>query len=250
MRSEEVNEALLEAFFLKPLTDLMASAYGRAVFRVLKPSQQTEKFVGFDQGWARIRTGIDDFYRDLKVAIQTNSPSSHLYAGFFLQYKVPEKMIIRSKYMPSTWVLPANRCEISTEIDPATGLSQHDTLIRLRGMPGSIVSYAVPEVFDPDEIYLDPDLSKLRLFSLDTAPAYNDKKRHFIYFKPGSNSAGWCSDPVWFNSIRSTEIIEYVRPLSARKMMAFLRAVEEALPKDRRRRFPTSLRIVEFGTND
>lgn len=253
-----IVEALLEALFFQPLRELFdewAKDRGMKLLRIFKPSQQDEKFLGFDYAWASSEVGYRQYISDLSKAIRAGS-SSVLYFGFFLQYKVGEP-VLRLSAHPSlkSHKLPMCRFALDTIRDKKGNLSQHELLKRLSGLAGAQVYYSVPEIFSPDELPQRVELKMLRLFQVDqNSPLLNDNTPHNVYFKPSTDDAIWCSDPIPFKSNTAAVLAERIEPMSAEQFMDFLGETLNIMA-DRRPEpafgdllFPDSLRFVEFSS--
>jgi hypothetical protein len=228
------NEALLEAIFLKPLTDLIAGVHGKRVLRVLKPSQNREAFLGFDQGWVKIDQGIayEDFEDELQRYIADPSQQQPMYYGYFLQYKVVKRMTRKSKHTPATLTPPYHRCELKTLVNAGKPLSQHQALRELSGATRTSVHYCVPEIFDADDVYDQPDLDKLRFFDVADSPEMNDNSHHFLCFEPGSDMAYWCSEPTETRPIKAEFFAQGLQEMLAAELLQLLRLVQSLDSRD------------------
>src|SRR4028119_1219889 len=163
----DINEALLEMHFHSAVVAHFSNLYGAEFLRILKPVPQKEVWVGFDQGWVYTTVSNEILLNQLKSAIETNATSvSNLYIGYFLQFKVVQRMMSKSKLKPDIYSTPYFRSELSLERNKNSGMSQHETLIRLSDVTNASVSYACGMLFDLDEIYRPPNLAKLRCVPL------------------------------------------------------------------------------------
>ena len=197
--SEILTETLLEMHFHHALVKDFKVKYGVNFLKLLKPSQRKEAWVGFDQGWANTTLTTNDLFSELKTAIHSNANRvQRLYLGFFYQFKKVDKLVRKSRYMPEAYDAPYYRSELSLSPNDSTGLSQHETLIRLSNVRGATVNYACPMLFDPSEIWGEPDLNKLRLVDITTSTiSLTSDERHFITFQTEDDpSPLWCSDPI------------------------------------------------------
>ena len=195
----EITETLLEMHFHRAILDYFANSYGVKFLRLIKPSPQKEKWVGFDQGWSNTELDTNQLYSELKEAIQQkNTKIQKFYLGIFLQFKVVEYMLKRSKHIPRGYYIPYFRTELYLEPDPETGLSQHETLKILGKIENAYPYYACPMLFDEDEIYRGPNLNKLRLVPLSSSPdGWLTNDRHFITFQTQEDpSPLWHSKPT------------------------------------------------------
>lgn len=194
-----LTETLLEMHFFSLIREALEDVYGARVLQILKPSTRAEAWFGFDQGYVLepdghlpARKGIQEW---LHGSVRDGAV---FYVGYFLQFKVVSRLERRSRYTPSGFVTPYLRSEISLEPNRTTGLSQHETLQRLAGMPNSSVYYACPMVFTGDELWAPPAVDQLRLVDVRSSPAHLAvPDRHFIAFRrPDDPSPVWCSEPT------------------------------------------------------
>ncbi len=197
--SEIINEALIEMHYLKAIANHFASMYGANFLKVLKPSPQQEAWVGFDQGWVHTTVTTGQLLTGLKSAIraeQTTIP--RLYLGYFMQFKLVEDMKRQSKTMPSGFNVPYLRVKLSMNPSKLTGISQHETLLRLREIKYASVSYACALLIDINDIYKEPNLNQLLCVPLNSAPTgWATNQPHHIYFKNSTDTSPyWCSEPV------------------------------------------------------
>ncbi len=269
-----INEALLEMYFLQALVEYYSKLYGIKYLRLLKPSPQNEVWVGFDQAWVNTLVSTDELYNELKEAIRSKSTTANsLYVGFFLQFKMVDKITRKSKHMPTGYATPYYRSELSLKPNERTGLSQHETLLRLSDLKNASVSYACGMLFDIDDIYSKPDISDLRLVPISSAPnGWSTNQRHFITFKTKcDNNPLWCSEPVkgisysveqWFapNSDYGPKIVE------AEQILDLIRDTDQVINKRVRKssfteqinifneenyeNLPESMTIIEFKKAD
>lgn len=196
---EIVNEALLEMHFHSALVEKFSETYGAKFLKLLKPSPQQEAWIGFDQGWARTSLTSHELFQELKETIKNSSTSAKdFYFGFFLQFKIVDKMVRSSSLKPKLYTTPYYRSKLSLRVNPTTGLSQHETLLRLSQIKGASVNYACGMLFDIADIWEKPDFAKLRFVDIIASPkGWASSERHFIAFQsPDDPSPLWCSDPV------------------------------------------------------
>lgn len=168
--SEVLTEALMEMHFHYAIKDMFESVFGARFLRLLKPSQQREAWVGFDQGWVRTSVSSTEFYNDLKDKIRAEAAEENFYLGYFFQFKIVNKIRRSSSIKPPTYTVPYYRVELSLGANQTTGLSQHETLLRLSNIRSAQVYYACPMIFNLDEIYNEPDLNKLAMVPISSSP--------------------------------------------------------------------------------
>jgi hypothetical protein len=258
-----ITEALIEMHFHRTIVEHFGSIYGARFLQLLKPSQQKEAWVGFDQGWINISIPLDVFFDRLKTAIRNNATEiDHFYIGYFLQFKQVDRMMRRSKYAPDDYIAPYLRVELSLDRNEQTGLSQHETLLRLSNINSASVCYACGMLLDLDEIYEEPNLEKLQCVDLRTAPnLWQDDERHFISFRNETDSLSkWCSDPVTGKSLSfkewaSPESMFGPKKMTAKQLLNLINKTSETIgsaqntiiPKKKALSYiPLSFTIIEF----
>lgn len=268
-----ITEALLEMHFHHAIVEFFKSIYGVNFLRLLKPSAQQEAWVGFDQGWIHSTLTTQQLFDQLKQAIQAqDSLIDHFYLGYFLQFKIVKRLTRRSKLMPPGYNTPYFRSELSVRPVPSTGLSQHETLLRLNIIDSASVFYACAMMFELDDIYETPDLSRLQCVDISSSPkGWATNQRHFITFQREDDPTPlWCSDPVsakafsfenWASpelrvgpsTLTPQQVMELVqnairvitsKPISDRQQSSLF-AMETTEPTNI---LPESFTIIEFGT--
>jgi hypothetical protein len=227
--SEIVTEALLEMHFHSALVNHFKTKYGGKFLRLLKPSPQQEAWVGFDQGYARTSLTTRELFSELRGAIQNSSTKvKKFYFGFFMQFKCVDRIVRRSRLMPPHYDPPYYRSPLSLYPNKSTDLSQHETLLRLNGVLGATVQYACAMLFDPEDIWDKPDLNKLRLVDISTAPpGWATNQQHFITFQTENDpSPFWCSEPVQGRSISfynwAEPQAENIRPIGSEEILHYI----------------------------
>ncbi|HST19845.1 MAG TPA: hypothetical protein VLR90_01905 [Blastocatellia bacterium] len=180
-----IYEGPLEMHFHSAIIKHFSSLYGLKFLRCLKPSPQREVWLGFDQGWVYSTTPTPKSFQDIQTAVETNSPTvSKLYIGYFMQFKVVRKMQGKSDYKPNGFPSSYFRAEVDLKPNKTTGLSQHETLMRLCNVAKASVCYACGMLFDLADLYVPPDLRKLRAVPASSAPTgWSAGERHFIAFR-------------------------------------------------------------------
>jgi hypothetical protein len=255
----DITEALLEMHYYQVFRALVQDHLGREVLRILKPSTNEEAFLGFDQGFARCHLSSVELRQQLREAIESSSTAiSPMYMGYFLQYKRPEILVRKhKKTTPAGFDIPYYRFELKLEPSKVSGISQHETLLRLQQIRNADVSYACPMLFVEDDLYREPDLNDVRVVSLSTAPSgYSTNERHFVAFRTRDDeNPDWCSEPTrgkslslpdWFRGLR----IELMTPGAFLEWYAELSRFVVGLSLGSRgdRYFlPPALTILELG---
>lgn len=168
----------------------------------------------------------EELYQELRSAIQENRTNvSNLYFGYFLQFKPVEKRIRRTKSTPEHYTTPYFNTKLSLQPNKTTGLSQHETLLRLNQVFGAIVQYACAMLFDPSDIWQTQKLSKLRLVDISTAPSrWATNQQHYIAFQTEDDpSPYWCSDPIEGKSFNINDWIypdhEMINPVNSEQLI-------------------------------
>ena len=221
--SDIITESLLEMHFYHSQIDHFERIFGAKFLRILKPSQQQEAWVGFDQGWVRTSVGTTELLEQLKTAIQSKTTSvKHFYLGYFLQFKTVQPVARRSRHCPSGYSIPYLRSELSLKPNASTRLSQHETLLRLNRIDNSSVCYACAMLFDLDDVHQEPNLDLLRCVDISTAPSgWVTNERHFITFKSENDTVPlWCSQPVEGKALSFKEWASSDSKIGPKKMTA------------------------------
>ena len=197
--SDIITEALLEMHFHHALVEHFSALYGANFLRLLKPSQQQEAWVGFDQGWVNINLPQTQFLNELRSVINNQLTNiNKFYIGFFLQFKRVAIVRRRSRLIPNHYNLPYFRSKLSLHPNSNSGRSQHETLLLLQNINNSSVFYACGMLFNVDAIYQQPDLNRLRLVPITSAPpGWNTNENHFIMFQTvDDHNPYWRSEPI------------------------------------------------------
>jgi hypothetical protein len=253
----DLPEALLEMHFYHAFRMLVQDHLGHEVLRILKPSTNREAYLGFDQGFARCDLPAAELQRQLREAIASNASTvPAMYFGYFLQYKRPERVERRRKETPRDFVTPYYWFELSLKASKLTGISQHETLLRVKGIRNADVSYACPMLFTEDDLHREPNLDDVRVVPISTAPpGYLTTERHFVAFRTRDDPAPvWCSEPTpgrslslpeWFRTLR----LELMGPT---ELLEWLQEISQAVPvvqekREARHGLPRALTIVELG---
>ena len=239
---------------------MFAQTFGARFLRLFKPSTRAETWVGFDQGWVLAPSITNEqLYDRLSQAIKVgDSTVQGFYVGYFLQFKVLREMVRRSRYAP-TYGAPYLRSELSLIPNPSSGLSQHETLLRLSQVQNAFVYYACPRLFDLDQIYDPPDLDTIEIVDVSQAPGgWLPADRHFLAFQKSLvASSQWLSEPVEAKSFACSEWVRN-RNLSPHRRSgaeittliedcASALSVGRDLDVHQLRKIPQSFTILEFA---
>ena len=216
----KITESTLEMHYHKALMDALKDCYGvgpKGQFSFFKYSPQKEKFIGFDQAYVRTEVDDDDFYNDIKK-IASGTSTSKKYAGFFLQFKVVDIRVKKSKLVPLnvSSTPPFFSVKLTTDRDAYGNLSQHELLRNIRASsPQAIVYYVCPMLFEKLDLYVDdPNLDLLRMVDVESSQSdFSDNKSHHIFFKNMLSQPVWCSEPRDGIALTIKEFIERVKEL-------------------------------------
>lgn len=267
----DLPEALLEMHFYHAFRRFVEDHFGRELLRILKPSTTREAYLGFDQGFARCEVSAVDLQKQLREAIASNATAvPAMYVGYFLQYKRPERIERRGKLAPTDFKTPYYRFELSLKASTLTGISQHETLLRLQGIRNADVSYACPMLFTEDDLHREPNLDDVRVVPISTAPpGYLTAERHFVAFRTKDDPAPvWCSEPTpgkslplpeWFRALRPelkgpAQLLEWLREVSQAALSVREKEREQGAPGQEApptgHAMPRALTILEFRGGD
>jgi len=256
---EDVTETLLEMHFHRAIVKCFEDTFGAKFLRLLKPSTKSEAWVGFDQGWTRTTLTNAELFDQLKTTIASGATSVNaFYFGYFMQFKSVQQMQRLSRYAPTSFYAPYFRAEVSLEVNPNTGLSQHETLMRLSQIVGSDVNYVCPMMFNVDELYDEPNIDQLQVVDVRSAPGgWSSSDRHFITFQSVAGaSPQWCSEPVPARAHPFRGWLESAETRPRRKtgveILELIEATIEALAvnrraTDREQTLPLALTVIEFA---
>lgn len=195
-----IGETLLEMHFHAPLIDLFEQTFGTMFLRIIKPSPNRECWVGFDQGWFRSDLSEKQLYDELKSTLKVNGQEvEKLYLAYFFQFKIVHELNRKSKLMSENYSTPYYRSELDLTPNNNTGISQHETLLKLINIKNCQVYYACGMLFESIELYDRPvDLDKLVFIPVKDSPTgWTTNQRHFLVFQDKlGNDMKWCSKPI------------------------------------------------------
>ena len=119
----------------------------------------------------------------------------------------------KSRHFPLDYRIPYFRSELSLNSNKITGLSQHETLVRLNNIEYANVAYACPMIFNQKDLR-NPTLDSLRIVDISTAPqGWLTNDAHFITFQDEvGNNTKWCSEPINGKTLSLKEWILYLKP--------------------------------------
>jgi hypothetical protein len=146
----DIVETLLEMHYHPAIVQMFAQTFGARFLRLFKPSTRAEAWVGFDQGWVLAPSITNQQFNErLSQAIKVGATTVQgFYVGYFLQFKVLREMSRRSRYSP-TYGAPYLRSELSLTPNDFSGLSQHETLLRLSQVQNAFVYLRMPAPVRP-----------------------------------------------------------------------------------------------------
>jgi hypothetical protein len=208
----EIYESLLEMHFHSAIIELFKSTFGAKFLQIIKPSPQEEAWLGFDQGFVRTKLTTEEF----KEYFKSDKLNNHIFFGYFLQFKIVEKMIKKSKFIPETYTKPYFRSKISNSKHSNGQRSQHEILYELNGIHGASVFYACPMLFNREKLWEKPNLDHIRFVDIATAPGnWSINSKHHICFQNECDDKPlWCSIPHLGKSISSNEWIKRIKVIN------------------------------------
>jgi hypothetical protein len=265
-----ITEALLEMHYYRAIVEYFTAMLGGTFLRILKPSPRNESWVGFDQGFVYSEMSSRDLFQELRATIPRatisdgQTDNNFFYLGFFLQFKIVDKVLRKRKHCPTHYYTPFYRAQSDLTPHPATNISQHETLLRLRAIKNAYVAYACPMLFDDEDIRKSAALKTLRIKSLIDAPTgWAQGSPHFICFQtPDDPNPMWKSEESEgqsdsFEDWASGHLNYSPRPLHANQIFNLLHQTHDLFPRfrlyfereDQRflKALPDSLRILKFG---
>lgn len=209
---------------------------------------------------------MEDFFQELRSKVIRGSTTfNKMYLAYFFQFKAVEEITRNSKLRPASYSTPYFRSELSLNPNNTTGISQHETLLKLSTIQLTEVSYACGMLFDTSEIYERPDLDKLKFVPLTDAPSgWTTTERHFITFQTqNDNNPKWCSKPVDGISLTIGQVLQRQRLhlLTPEELLRLFASINSALTEMfdgekfiyRNRRiesyYPDCFTILEFENN-
>jgi hypothetical protein len=230
MGRSNISESLLEMHYFRLLMRRYKKMLGRDI-RVFKPATTAEHWYGFDQAYFTANTTKPQTISDLKRFIQSGAaPSFTSFRAFCLQFKVVEKMRVRSAYSPSGWKAPYFRSEVDLKPNDNTGISQHETLRRLSGVAGASITYVCPMIFDENDVLRRPKFTDLQFVDISSAPTgLSAPERHFIAFQQTTSSPTWCSEPVAGTRLNSDQVFKKAHALQADELFEMLKHFHRVL---------------------
>lgn len=197
--SDWLPESLLEMHFHSALINYYTTRFGATFLRLYKPVPQKEAWVGFDQAWTRSNLTEEELFEALKDAIRMSATSvDRFFLGEFLQFKAVEVITRRSEKMPQSYSPPYFRSRLSLQPNKSSGISQHETLLRLNGINNATVLYACGMVFSQEELWQIPDVAQLQFVDIASAPTgwATNESHHIAFQSPTDPAPLWCSEPV------------------------------------------------------
>jgi hypothetical protein len=224
-------ESLLEMHFHSALIAYYAKKFKGKFIRLYKPVPQKEAWVGFDQAWTSSDLSESELFNNLKAAIGSSTSSiKKFYLGEFLQFKVIETISRKSTRTPVGFSTPYLRSELSLTPNKHTGISQHETLLKLMMIKHAAVFYTCGMVFSEAELWQQPvDLKKLKFVDIKTAPSgWATNESHSVCFQNETAKPVWCSDPIPGNAFSISELSELERLPTALDGLAALTLIQDA----------------------
>lgn len=230
MGHSNISESLLEMHYFRMLVRRYARMLGRNI-EVFKPSTIAERWFGFDQAYFTSNVSRPRVIQDLRSYISSGAtPRFSTFRAFLLQFKVVEIAKKRSRHTPAGWTAPYYRSELYLTPNRNTGISQHEALRRLSGLPGASVAYVCPMIFDAADVIVRPRFSDLRFVDVASSPGgWITTEPHFITFQDISSNPMWCSSPIAGKALSIAEVYQQAKPLNAEELVGLLARYEDAL---------------------
>jgi hypothetical protein len=249
MPTNPIGETLLEMHYFAVLREHIASTLGMPNLRILKPTPQREKWLGFDQGFVTSpETGLA-LEQTLRGFIHDSVRPLTVFRAIFLQFKVVHHRRSR-RGAPEGWNVPWYAAAISTDKDKDTKISQHETLTRLAQLPNTEVAYACPMIFSHEDVIAPADLSTLRQVDVRSAPnGWLTDESHKIAFQSPTSAAFWCSEPQEAKDFVLSEALLRLPELNEQQLMVYLEKIRASVVKrkessSKRQDLPSSLFVI------
>ncbi len=213
-----INETVLEMHYHRELMREIREQLQLGTdkrFNFYKYSPQLEKFVGFDQAYAKTEMTTEEFFEKVKSVAAGAADFDDRFVGYFLQFKVVHPLTNMTASTPDSiktaQARPHFRANLYTKRLEDAPRSQHETLFELAQRSGAFVYYACPMLFERVNLYADADLNSLRLVDVKTCPSsYPDNEKHFIYFQTEQSEPIWKSNPVEGRAISPKDFAEKI----------------------------------------
>ncbi|MCX6880648.1 MAG: hypothetical protein NTW21_43605 [Verrucomicrobia bacterium] len=249
MPTNPIGETLLEMHYFGALKEHIAEVLGLPNLRILKPTPQREKWLGFDQGFVKsAETGLA-LEQTLRSFVHDSIRPLTVFRAIFLQFKVVNQRHSR-RGAPDGWNVPWYAATISTDKDKDTKISQHETLTRLAQLPNTEVAYACPMLFSLEDVIAPADLSTLRQIDVRSAPnGWLTDESHKIAFQSPTSAAFWCSEPHQAKDFLLAEGLRRLPELNEEQLLIYLEKVRAIIwgrsePSSKRQDLPSSLFII------
>ena len=138
--------------------------------------------------------------------------------------------------MPSSFYTPYYRSRLSLKPNKTTGISQHETLLRLKDIQNSAVFYVCGMVFSQEDIWKPADIDDLRFVDIKTAPkGWATNASHFLCFQDSTDQIPmWCSEPTPGLAYSMSDLFEnelLPRRLEAEEAITLIHNAVEAIAK-------------------
>ena len=224
MSRNPLPECLLEMNYFRLLLEEYKQIMNNPNIVVFKPTAVQEKWYGFDQSFISTANSNPQTIDDIKGFIHNGRKISDLiYQAVFLQFKVVDRMQRRSARMPPSFQTPYYRSELYLDRNRDTGLSQHETLLRISGLKNAETHYVCPMIFSIEDIRRTPTTSDLQFVDLRTAPSgWVTTEKHAICFQTPQSSPVWCSDPIPAGSLTWRQVVERLTDLSQDEVVSLI----------------------------
>jgi hypothetical protein len=224
MSRNPLPECLLEMNYFRLLLEEYKQIMNNPNIVVFKPTTVQEKWYGFDQSFISTANGNAQIADDIKGFIHNDKKiTDPIYQAVFLQFKVVDRMQRRSARMPPSFETPYYRSELYLDRNKDTGLSQHETLLRISKLENGATHYVCPMIFSIEDVRRTPAISDLQFVDIRTAPSgWVTTEKHAICFQTPQSVPVWCSDPIPGESLTWRQVVESLTDLSEDEVFSLI----------------------------
>ena len=224
MSRNPLPESLLEMNYFRLLLEEYKQMMNNPNIVVFKPTTVQEKWYGFDQSFISTTNSNPQIADDIKGFIHNGKKiSDPIYQAVFLQFKVVDRMQRRSARMPPSFETPYYRSDLYLDRNKDTGLSQHETLLRISRLENGETHYVCPMIFSIEDVRRTPSTSDLQFVDIRTAPSgWVTSEKHAICFQTPQSVPLWCSDPIPGESLTWRQVVERLTNLSEDEVLSLI----------------------------
>lgn len=228
MSRNPLPECLLEMNYFRLLLEEYRQIMNNPNIVVFKPTAVQEKWYGFDQSFISTTNSNPQIADDIKGFIHYDKKiSKPIYQAVFLQFKVVDRMQRRSIRMPPSFQTPYYRSELYLDRNKDTGLSQHETLLRISRLENGETHYVCPMIFSIEDVRRTPATTDLQFVDIRTAPSgWVTTEKHAICFQTPQSAPIWCSEPIPGESLTWRQVVERLTDLSEDEVFSLIDEVK------------------------